>query len=231
MIDYAAPIGEFVVKKYLCPADASNPTHMDPIPPLPGNGLPFYATSGYAGNIMVFDPAGGKTILTGMPDGSSNTVMVGHRLEVCNIVSPAGHPAGLPNDWGATPDQYGWYDPVAGFGYITYFYRRGNGMTPNSQYGSGLYPITPHGPAGTAPANVDYSDPATNGTLPTSGIPFGIALSPANCDVNVLESPHTGAMIVGLGDGSVRTVTSGISVQTWWMACVPDDGMPLGSDW
>jgi len=77
----------------------------------------------------------------------------------------------------------------------------------------------------------DYSNPPSNGTMPTTRVPFGIALPTASCDPTILESPHTGAMLVGLGDGSVRTLSSGTSVQTWWKACVPDDGMPLGSDW
>jgi hypothetical protein len=38
-------------------------------------------------------------------------------------------------------------------------------------------------------------------------------------------------MQVGLGDGSVRSVTSGISLATWQAACHPADGVPLGSDW
>jgi hypothetical protein len=38
-------------------------------------------------------------------------------------------------------------------------------------------------------------------------------------------------MIVGLGDGSVRTVASGISLTTWWSACIPNDGNVLGADW
>ena len=38
-------------------------------------------------------------------------------------------------------------------------------------------------------------------------------------------------MIVGLGDGSVKSVTSGISTTTWRNACNPRDGNPLASDW
>ena len=37
--------------------------------------------------------------------------------------------------------------------------------------------------------------------------------------------------MVGLGDGSVRLVNSGVSQQTWSYAVYPDDGQPLGSDW
>jgi type II secretory pathway pseudopilin PulG len=36
---------------------------------------------------------------------------------------------------------------------------------------------------------------------------------------------------VGLMDGSVRTVSLGISPQTWYSANHPSDGVPLGSDW
>jgi len=45
------------------------------------------------------------------------------------------------------------------------------------------------------------------------------------------NSPHTGGMCVGIGDGSVRSVTSGITPGTWANACDPRDGNILGSDW
>ncbi len=52
-----------------------------------------------------------------------------------------------------------------------------------------------------------------------------------NCDPNRASTPHPGGMQVGLADGSVRTLAGSISPQTWWNACMPDDGTPLGSDW
>jgi prepilin-type N-terminal cleavage/methylation domain-containing protein len=42
---------------------------------------------------------------------------------------------------------------------------------------------------------------------------------------------HTGGIVVGMTDGSVRLVSSGLSQITWAYACNPADGMPLGSDW
>jgi prepilin-type N-terminal cleavage/methylation domain-containing protein len=36
---------------------------------------------------------------------------------------------------------------------------------------------------------------------------------------------------VGMGDGSVRSVSTGITTATWYSACHPSDGVPLGSDW
>jgi len=42
---------------------------------------------------------------------------------------------------------------------------------------------------------------------------------------------HTGSYNVCLGDGSVRTVSSGVSQTTWQQVCDPRDGNVLGSDW
>jgi hypothetical protein len=38
-------------------------------------------------------------------------------------------------------------------------------------------------------------------------------------------------MMVGMADGSVRAVTSGVGITTWGKVCDPADGLPLGSDW
>jgi hypothetical protein len=42
---------------------------------------------------------------------------------------------------------------------------------------------------------------------------------------------HTGICIVGMGDGSVRTVSAAVGLNTWTAAVLPADGVPLGSDW
>jgi hypothetical protein len=38
-------------------------------------------------------------------------------------------------------------------------------------------------------------------------------------------------MVVGLADGSVRTVSAGVSTHTWELACYPRDGAVLPNDW
>jgi prepilin-type N-terminal cleavage/methylation domain-containing protein len=55
--------------------------------------------------------------------------------------------------------------------------------------------------------------------------------TPANCVWWASNSPHTGGMVTGLADGSVRIVNQGLSPNTWWLACQPADGNPMGSDW
>ena len=62
-------------------------------------------------------------------------------------------------------------------------------------------------------------------------LPFQIQPVPGNCDPQVLASPHTGTMLVGLGDGSVRGVSPSISTTTWLNVCIPDSGQVPGSDW
>ena len=55
--------------------------------------------------------------------------------------------------------------------------------------------------------------------------------SAAACNAGQLQGPYAGGIMVGLGDGSVRLVNSGISAGTWQSAVLPADGVPLGSDW
>jgi hypothetical protein len=51
------------------------------------------------------------------------------------------------------------------------------------------------------------------------------------CDFRILQTPHSGALVAALGDGSVRIVSTSISWTTWNHACDPKDGNPLGPDW
>jgi prepilin-type N-terminal cleavage/methylation domain-containing protein len=53
----------------------------------------------------------------------------------------------------------------------------------------------------------------------------------ANCTWWGSATGHSGGMVTGMMDGSVRTVSATVSQTTWWSACQPDDGNPLGADW
>ncbi len=202
-------VGNVIVKPYLCPADGSNPTNIDL------NSQNYYgctyATTNYAGNVMVYDPAGPCSILTAMPDGTSNTVMIGHRKQYCDGTNfwGLGQGNGIFTDWAAEPWTTGALHPEPGFGYATYNSRKGNNVTNANAFGvPSSYP--------------DFS---------SGGLPFQITPATGACDPAVIVSTHTGAMLVGLGDGSVRTVSSSVSVATWVNACIPNDGAVLGNDW
>jgi prepilin-type N-terminal cleavage/methylation domain-containing protein len=45
------------------------------------------------------------------------------------------------------------------------------------------------------------------------------------------QSAHTGQILVGLMDGSVRGVNASITAATWYYAIQPADGQVLGSNW
>jgi len=44
-------------------------------------------------------------------------------------------------------------------------------------------------------------------------------------------SGHTAALLAGLGDGSVRMISQSMSTTTFNLALVPNDGLPMPSDW
>jgi prepilin-type N-terminal cleavage/methylation domain-containing protein len=52
-----------------------------------------------------------------------------------------------------------------------------------------------------------------------------------NCDPTRAATAHPGGIQVGLADGSVRTLSAGVSGSTWWAAVTPAGGEVLGSDW
>jgi hypothetical protein len=52
-----------------------------------------------------------------------------------------------------------------------------------------------------------------------------------NCDPTRASTAHAGGMLVGLVDGSVRTLAPAMSATIWWAAVTPSMGEVLGSDW
>jgi len=54
---------------------------------------------------------------------------------------------------------------------------------------------------------------------------------PANCNPCLLQGPWSGGIEVSLADGSVRLVSTSISLKTWAAAITPAGGEVLGSDW
>jgi prepilin-type N-terminal cleavage/methylation domain-containing protein len=58
----------------------------------------------------------------------------------------------------------------------------------------------------------------------------GIPTQARNCFGSRASGFHTGGLVVGMADGSVRTVGPNVTVQTWWAAMTPDGGEVLGSN-
>jgi prepilin-type N-terminal cleavage/methylation domain-containing protein len=52
-----------------------------------------------------------------------------------------------------------------------------------------------------------------------------------NCDPTRAATAHPGGIVVGMADGSVRTLSPNMSGATWWSAVTPSGGEVLGADW
>jgi prepilin-type N-terminal cleavage/methylation domain-containing protein len=101
------------------------------------------------------------------------------------------------------------------------------------------YPATPYGSLwadsndtwrAAFATNTTYKNPAVTG-YPAISL-FQVQPNwQSQCDPSKAQSPHPGGINCGVGDGSVRFISAGISAVTWSNACDPRDGVPLGSDW
>lgn len=87
-------------------------------------------------------------------------------------------------------------------------------------------------------SDVMYADviPVTSGAPPMSvgsvaSLTFQARPKTSECDSRLAQTPHSGGIIVGLADGSVRTLSPGMSPATFWAAVTPAGGEVLGPDW
>lgn len=76
-----------------------------------------------------------------------------------------------------------------------------------------------------------FALPTINGNNIGPASLFQVQPLPGNCDPSRASTAHIGGMQVALADASVRTLSSGMSGNTWWAACTPAGGEVLGSDW
>jgi hypothetical protein len=78
---------------------------------------------------------------------------------------------------------------------------------------------------GAGPGANQYSPSIWNGATPQFGY------NSNNCSSFYFQSFSISGIIVGMGDGSTRVVSSGVSQFTWSAALTPAGGEVLGSDW
>jgi hypothetical protein len=222
-----------IIKTLISPADstASNGTTVPvtktvaPAPATPyatslaGN----WATASYAANALIF-----KTNNAGLPrtfvDGTSNTIMIGERYQVCTNGTVT-----VYNLWGVGM----WAPEMPAFAALT---PQALTASPSTNQISPAIPLTTTYTAGTI--NVKVGRESATATVPTGPAlnvpyrPFQAAPRGATpCDGRVAQTPHQSGMLVGLGDGSVRSVSPTISEWTYWAACTPAGNETLYQDW
>jgi len=226
-----AELGPIPVNMFQCPADGSfDQTVAFPsetgysglTTPAPQSTVMSYATGSYTVNVMVCDPSNLQNIVGGMPDGTSNTAIIGHRLKGCQNPNFAAFP--VLNFMFFDARNFSPYRSMPWVGMRSYYARKGN-VSDKDSLGNALSPIasnvTKRNHRGVRDQPMDFV---------LSGLPFQIAPGVGSCTPNVMVTPHP-VMIFAMGDGSVRTASASVSAATWLNAWIPDDGNPLGSDW
>lgn len=167
----------------------------------------------YAANAQVF--VGHPSLDRTFADGTSQTVLFAEHYFWC----------------GPTRSIYAHSNPLKGPSRRPTFADGGpilNGANPGD-----VYPITSGQPAITRPSRPGVTfqvqprpwipdKPAADGPRPPG---------PGECDTSIPQTPHEGGMIVVLADGSVRTISPSVSVETFWAAVTPAGGEVLAGDW
>jgi prepilin-type N-terminal cleavage/methylation domain-containing protein len=206
------------VALFECPSEASNTgaaTYLakgavvpPPPPPFAAFFVGRYACTSYAANGLVFR-SNHAQFPTTFTDGTSNTILVGEKYQVCG---------GITNLWG-----YGGNGDVnPSFAFLP---------LPGGAATAKFAPDVALRLNGTAQVvgklGIDVPGPGRV----VKPVPFQVAPRGTDCDPSLPQTGHPGAMLVALADGSVRAVGGGISQLTFWAACTPDGGEVLGPDW
>lgn len=141
------------------------------------------------------------TLASGISDGTSNTIMYAEHYAVCKSVH-----------------QHSIVQFLGPPGAIGYGFRRATFADRDYMpFFNEAYPVT----NGTPPVT----------TSSRSGMTFQVAPRLDECDPGVPQTPHSAGILVGLVDGSVRTVSRNVSESTFWAAVTPNGGEVLGNDW
>jgi prepilin-type N-terminal cleavage/methylation domain-containing protein len=181
-----------------------------PSDPTFGNGLGEgqWASGSYTANYQVFgNPSGGNGNTSGTPNLKSS-FSDGTSNTIIFAEQYATRPFGYTKLW-----AHGSWNPS----WETIFaYGKDNGNGTYTNYNGNM-----SAGSGQVGPNSKF--------LTLSAIQFAADTNPL--DIQEPTALHTGGMEVGLADGSVRLLNSGISGATWWAACTPAQGDLLGPDW
>jgi type II secretory pathway pseudopilin PulG len=72
--------------------------------------------------------------------------------------------------------------------------------------------------------------PVSTGSAPNPTYTFQVAPTVQECNPFLAQGPHRSGMLAAMGDGSVRTLSAGMSPQTYWGAVTPAGEEVLGAD-
>jgi len=219
------------VKIYLCPSD--------PTLSASGTNATGYANSSYALNGQLFTkPASdGSTLQArGATNGAGNAQTAGSSVNF-QIKIPESMPDGTSQTilmaekysdsaWVDTTGAWGGSPLVTYTGGSCWDYSAANWSDWSTMFALRAGFIYPPGTAATAMNTNGVGTVASPKVMPQFQ-PYPPA---RNCDPALPSTGHGAGMVILLGDGSVRVISKGISVQTWWALVTPGARDFIGKD-
>jgi hypothetical protein len=212
-----------IVKTFQAPGD----------PSLPADGHTWdwngpRGASSYAANWHVFRGGwdedwqnAGVMRFSSIQDGLSNTIFIAEHYTIC----------GDPSKDGASQCAYTehiWGEDGQNAGPTAFIQQGGCSDGGGVFFAPSFFVLSPGGVLHPEKNVANY--PWSYASLPQIQPP----VKPSNgvqCDPSRVQGFSPAGIQVGLGDGSVRLVSTGISQVTWGRAIDPNDGLPLGPDW
>ena len=106
----------------------------------------------------------------------------------------------------------------------------------NSQVINQFVPRSPVAATGVVAGATGGTSPPSYSIFTTAAVaaPGGFQVAPRGtvyCDPRIPQTPHTGGMLVCLGDASCRVVAANISPITFWSNVTPSGNEIQGADW
>jgi type II secretory pathway pseudopilin PulG len=219
------------IKTYQAPGD----------PSMPASGIG-WSTGGaglgrgytsYAANWHVFRggwgedwQVGGVNKFSSITDGLSNTIFFAERYAICGPDPNLGWTSFQPQRYA----EHIWNEDGQNVGPRAEPWDSG-GMHCNMTPAFWVHLPTGSVGGGDPSSSISYNWPTVSAYPWSYAVLFQQKPTVAQCDPLRLQSFTLGGIQVGMGDGSVRSVSSGVSQPTWGRAIDPSDGLPLGSDW
>lgn len=200
------------VKTFYCPSDAT--IINGNIPPasamIKNNGIG--AGEGATSYRINFAPVqfGGTTVVTGMPNGTSNTVLFGECLAYCAWPAYGNEQisAWADHNWGDSGFDAGrqWSGVNFTWDTPTFNHPTGGGWG-NFSLGKYYYWSNSSGYPRIAASK-------------HGGTAVQIGATVTTCDTSTLQSLHPGVIMCSIGDGSARAVSTSVSLTSWQYACM-----------